>query len=228
VERALAGRTRSFVVVLENLVDPRNASAVLRTVEGLGGQELHLVHHEGRVLLGRAIDQMARRYVDLHWWRDAPEAISSLKQRGYRVYAADFGAGAATVDDLTLTSRTALIFGSEQRGVEPQTREAADGLFYIPTRGFTAYLNVSVSVAMALAVIDRRLSAEGLREPLDEEQRDRLRRAWYTALAGGPERAREYLAWAEDPPEPAPRERDLPSREKAWEAERRRRGGGDP
>jgi tRNA (guanosine-2'-O-)-methyltransferase len=228
VERALAGRTRSFVVVLERLVDPRNASAVLRTVEGLGGQELHLVHDEGRVLLARAIDQMARRYVDLHWWRAAPDAIDSLRQRGYRVYAADFGPNAVSVDELPLTSRTALVFGSEQRGVEPETREAADGLFYIPTRGFTAYLNVSVSVAMALAVVDRRLRAEGLRRPLDEPDLERLRRAWYVALAGSPQRAREYLSWAQDPPDPAPAEREVASREKAWEADRSRRGDGTP
>lgn len=223
VERALSRRTRSFVVVLERLVDPRNASAVLRTVEGLGGQELHLVHDEGRVLLARAIDQMARRYVDLHWWRRSTAAIDGLRGRGYRVYAADFGPEAVPVDELDLTSRTALVFGSEQRGVEPQTRAAADGLFYIPTAGFTAYLNVSVSVAMTLAVVDRRLAAQGLREPLEEAERDRLRRAWYTALAGGPEKAREYLAWADDPPDPVPEARDVPSREKGWELQQERR-----
>jgi tRNA (guanosine-2'-O-)-methyltransferase len=217
VERALAHRTRSFVVVLEQLVDPRNASAVLRTVEALGGQELHLVHDEGRVLIARAIDQLARRYVDIHWWRRSPETIEELRRRGYRIYAADFGPGAVPVDELVLGPRNALIFGSEQRGVEAETREAADGLFFLPTVGFTAYLNVSVSVAIALAVVDRRLAAEGLRRPLEAEDRDRLRRAWYTALAGGPVRAREYLAWADDPPDPDPLERGVPSREKARE-----------
>jgi tRNA (guanosine-2'-O-)-methyltransferase len=227
-ERALTHRTRSFVVVLERLVDPRNASAVLRTVEALGGQELHLVHEEGRVLMARSIDQLARRYVDLHWWRDSTEAIEALARRGYRVYAADFGPGAVPVDELPLGSRNALIFGSEQRGVDAATREAADGLFYLPTVGFTAYLNVSVSVAMTLAVVDRRLAAEGLRERLDPSDEDRLRRAWYTALAGDPQRAREYLAWAEQPPEPASLERDVPSREKARESEHLRRGEEGP
>jgi tRNA (guanosine-2'-O-)-methyltransferase len=216
------------VVVLERLVDPRNASAVLRTVEALGGQELHLVHEEGRVLMARAIDQLARRYVDLHWWRESAEAIDALARRGYRVYAADFGPGAVPVDELPLGPRNALIFGSEQRGVDAATREAADGLFYLPTVGFTAYLNVSVSVAMTLAVVDRRLAAEGLRERLDPSDEDRLRRAWYTALAGDPQRAREYLAWAEHPPEPASPEREVPSREKARESEDLRRGEEGP
>ncbi|RMF73361.1 MAG: TrmH family RNA methyltransferase [Acidobacteria bacterium] len=218
-ERALAHRTRSLVPVLEELASPRNASAVVRTAEALGLQEIHFVQSAGRVRLNRSVSTSCEQFLDLHHHRDSRETIDALRSRGYRVLAADFGPGAIPLEEVPLEGPVALLFGSEQLGVTRVAREQADGLFYLPTVGFASYLNVSVAAAISLWVTDRRLREAGLRQPLREADKARLRRRWYARLAGAdPRRRREYLAWLGSPPEPLPDVRPIPSREKARES----------
>ena len=203
-ERALAERTRSMVVLLDDLVNPRNASAVIRTSEALGLQEVHIVQAEGRVDLERTVTMLAERWLDLYWYRDVEGAVQALKERGYRILVSDYAPGAAPLDGLPLGERVAVAFGSEQRGVSDALRAAADGFFFLPSAGFTSYLNVSVMAGVSLYTLDQRMRAEGLRAPIGDEDRATLRRAWYTALAKGDHRrAREFTGWLENPPKPA-------------------------
>ena len=204
-ERALALRTRSLVVVLDDLVSSRNASAVVRTTDALGLQELHLIAAQGRVHLERTVTMLAQRWLDLFWYKQAGDALAGLRARGYRILVSDFGPSAQPVEEVPVSDRVALVFGSEQRGVSDAVREQADALFYVPTGGFTSYLNVSVAAGISLYAIDRRMQDLGLRRGLDPDDLRELRRAWYKALARGDgERARRHLAWLDDPPAPSP------------------------
>jgi tRNA (guanosine-2'-O-)-methyltransferase len=203
-ERALAERSRSIVVVLDNLVNPRNASAVARTTEALGLQEIHFIQRQGKLELERTLTTLSHRWLDLFWHREAPPALAALRARGYRILAADFGSEALPVEELALSERVAVVLGSEQQGVSPAARAAADGFFYLPTTGFTSYLNVSVAAGVSLYALDRRMRRAGLRQPLEEQDKTALRRTWYTALArGDTARARRYLTWLDHPPRPA-------------------------
>ena len=202
-ERALAERSRSIVVVLDNLVNPRNASAVARSSEALGLQEIHFIQREGKLALERTLTTLSHRWLDLFWHREAAPTFETLRARGYRILVADFGLEALSVEELPLAERVAVVFGSEQIGVSAAAREAADGFFYLPTTGFTSYLNVSVAAGVSLYALDRRMREAGLRRPLEDEDKAALRRAWYTALArGDAARARRYLAWLDHPPDP--------------------------
>jgi tRNA (guanosine-2'-O-)-methyltransferase len=202
-ERALAERSRSIVVVLDNLVNPRNASAVARSSEGLGLQEVHFIQREGKLALERTLTTLSHRWLDLFWHREAAPAFETLRARGYRILVADIGPEALSVEELPLSERVAVVFGSEQLGVSDAAREAADGFFYLPTTGFTSYLNVSVAAGISLYALDRRMREAGLRRPLADEDKAALRRAWYTALArGDAPRAQRYLAWLAHPPAP--------------------------
>jgi tRNA (guanosine-2'-O-)-methyltransferase len=211
-ERSLAQRTRSLAIVLDNVMSPRNASAVLRTADAFGIQDVHLIQREGRIEVERAITTLAHRWLDLHWYADCETALAAFEARDYRLLAADFGPGAVDIDEIPLGApggesahSIALCFGSEQRGVSAALREAADGYFYIPTTGFASYLNVSVAVAIASHRLSQRMREAGCRTPLAEDDRRELRRAWYVLLARGDEmRARQYLGWLENPPTPAP------------------------
>ena len=217
-ERALAGRTRSLAVVLERLTNPRNVSAVLRTAEVLGLQEVHIIRAEGRERLLKTITTRCDRFLDLTWYRRSEEATARLRQRGYRILAADYGPGARPLDEVELGDKVAVVLGSEQLGVSPEMRAAADGLFYIPTSGFVSYLNVSAAAAMSLYELDRRMRQASTRDPLGENDRAALRRSWFMQLAGSePERRRAYLSWVDDPPPPSPAVPLVPSREKAAE-----------
>lgn len=200
-ERALQARTQSLVVVLDHLVNPRNISAIARTVEALGLHELHVIEHQGRPALERTLTTRAERWLDIVTHKSGTAAIDELRGRGYQVLAADFGEGACEVETVPISGPTALVFGSEQMGVTDEVKEKADGLFFLPNSGFTAYINVSVATAISVYALDRRMRDAGLREPLTEAQKDTLRPAWYTMLARGDmKKEAEYLAWAKRPP----------------------------
>lgn len=214
-ERTLRARTRSLVVVCERLTSVRNASAIVRTADALGLQEVHFIQPEGKFKLNRSVTRACQRWLDLYWHRDSASALAHLRERGYRVLAADFGEGAVPVESVALSDKVALVLGSEQEGVSPELAAQADGLFYISTVGFTSYLNVSVAAAIALHTTDARMRDAGHRAPLTDHEQRALRRAWYPALAGGrPERVAEYAAWIDAPPDPAPVVKRVPSREK--------------
>jgi tRNA (guanosine-2'-O-)-methyltransferase len=196
-ERALRDRTRSLVVVLDHLVNTRNISAVVRSIEALGLQELHVIDPKGKAALERTLTTRAERWLDIVWHADATDAIDELRERGYRILAADFGEEAQTVESVPLSGPTALVFGSEQLGVSQSMRERVDGFFYLPNSGFTAYINVSVAAAIAVYALDRRMREAKLRQSLSEEDERELRPAWYAMLARGDrDKEAEYLAWA--------------------------------
>ncbi len=153
--------------------------------------------------------------------------MADLRARGFRLLVADFGPGSVPVDEVPLDGPVALAFGSEQEGVSPRLAALADALVHVPTRGMTAYLNVSVTAAISLHAIDRRLAEAGLRRPLPAGEVARLRKAWYAILAGDrPRRREEYARWLLSPPPPAPPRQDVPSREKAARRQREAPPGG--
>ncbi len=197
-ERALGDRTRSLVVVLDHLINARNVSAILRSVECLGLQELHVIDPSGKPELEQTLTTRAERFLDLHWHRDPERAFDALRKRGYRILAAHLADGSQPVDTVPLEGPTAIVFGSEQTGVSADTLERVDGLFHLPNSGFTAYINVSVAAALSVYALDRRMREAGLREPLSEVDKQSLRPTWFSLLARGkPEKEAEYLAWAE-------------------------------
>jgi tRNA (guanosine-2'-O-)-methyltransferase len=215
-ERALAQRTRSLVPVLEQLTVPRNASAVMRTAEGLGLQEMHFVDASGRFLAQSSVSKRAEQWLDLQQSPRARLVLEQLRGRGYRILAADFGAISRPVEEVEITDRVAVVFGSEQRGVSAEVRAEADDLVFIPIAGFSTYLNVSVAAAIVLYALDRRQSAAGLRRPLDEGDLHRIRVGWYRALASGRfEREVEYARWLHRPPQPADPSPLAPGRERS-------------
>lgn len=200
-ERALQDRTRSLVVVLDNLVNARNVSAIARSIEALGLQELHIISKAGPPAMERTLTTRSERWLDIITHRDGAGAIEELRERGYRILAADFGDGAVDVESVPIGRKVALVFGSEQLGVSEAVRNAADGLFYLPNSGFTAYINVSVATAISVYALDRRMRRENLREPLGETEKSELRPAWYGMLARGDKvKEAEYVAWASHPP----------------------------
>ncbi len=201
-ERALQARSRSIAVVLDNLINPRNISAIARTTEALGLQELHIIHAQGRPKLERKLSLYSYRWLDIFWHKHAEDALAHFRGRNFQILAADVTEQAQSVEEVPLDGPVALVFGSEQTGVSEPIRCGADGFFYLPTPGFTSYINVSVALGISLYAIDRRMRKAGLRESLSSQDRDKLRPAWYAMLGrGNAALSRSYLAWAEQPPE---------------------------
>jgi tRNA (guanosine-2'-O-)-methyltransferase len=198
-EAVLGSRVRDLCVVLEDAHDPHNTSAVLRTCEALGVQDIHLVAEaQAESILNPKVTAGAHRWLTLHRHRGAATAIAALRRARYDIYVSHVDPGATPLPALLPPHRAAYVFGNERSGVTARWLDAADATFCIPTSGFAGSLNLSVAVA--LTVYDRLLGRRGAVLPagdLDARERAALRAEWFAMLAGDdPERRREYAAFA--------------------------------
>lgn len=149
-------RLSSVTVVLENLNDPHNVAAVVRTAEGFGIGALHLVEQLSPARLNRAITRGADHWVTLHRYKQLDACVAALKEAGFRVAAADVGKGCVLLSEVPVDGSVALVFGSEHDGLTQRAKALADVRFTIPMAGFTGSFNVSVSAAVALYDVTRR------------------------------------------------------------------------
>lgn len=202
-EAVLASRRRAVAIVLEDTHDPHNMSAVLRTCEALGVQDVHIVaQNQTPAAINRDVSLGAQQWLTLHRHVGAENAVGALRTAGYRLYVSHLCAGAVPLPELPRDARAAYVFGNEREGISPTWLEHADARFVIPTSGFTGSLNLSV--AAALTIYDRTLNptADGVVDgDLDDAERAELRAAWYKRLAHGSARLeQEFARHLSDPP----------------------------
>lgn len=206
-EAVLAARQRQTTLVLENAIDPHNISAVLRTCEAFGIQDVHVVAGDTAPPdLNPAVTLGAERWLTLHRHDDAVSAIAALRARGYRLCVGQLATDATPLFDLPRDVRAAYVIGNERTGVSRAWLDAADARFLIPTSGFTGSLNLSVAAALVVydRVCVRAATAPGTGDLADTEKAA-LRTAWYRTLAhGSAALTRAFAAHAQDPPAPAP------------------------
>jgi tRNA (guanosine-2'-O-)-methyltransferase len=181
IDRAVANRTRTLVVVLEAFCDPQNVNAVLRTCDAFGVQEVHVV--EGPMKPwdpNRKISQNADKWLDVVRWRSSRECLEALRARGFRIYATHLDEGSRALGELSFAEPVALVFGNEQRGVTADALALADVRFAIPMRGFVQSLNVSVATAVTLAhAVQRREAERGAHGDLADADAAALRERFY-------------------------------------------------
>ncbi|MBI4508880.1 MAG: RNA methyltransferase, partial [Deltaproteobacteria bacterium] len=191
IERVLAERLSGLTVVIENLHDPHNGAAALRSVEACGLCELHVVEASEPFRFSARVSQGCEKWVSIRRHADFARCAKELHERGFALYAAVPGAE-RTLHELDVSRPAALVFGNEHAGLTQSAVEACDGTFGIPMHGFTQSLNLSVSVA--ISVFDcakRRRLALGREGDLPAEHELRLR-ARFCALSLD-ERAAEGL-----------------------------------
>lgn len=145
----LARRTLRIVPVLEEITDPHNLSAVLRSADAFGTAEVHVIEGKHGLLASRSVSRGTDRWLDLRSHADADACVAHLARRGYRVLVASMD-GTVRPEDLRAAEKTAIVFGNEHRGASPRMRALADGTYAIPMAGFVESLNVSVAAAITL------------------------------------------------------------------------------
>ena len=185
IDEVLAARLQSVVTIVEDTYDPHNAAATIRTTEAIGLQELHVVEPQLRFSAAKGVTRGAHKWIDLHRWPQAQDAIASLHARGFRVYATLPGA-THSIDDVDVTTPIAVAFGNEHSGLTPDAIAACDGSLGVPMHGFTESFNLSVTVALAMRTIaQRRRAALGVQGDLDDERRRVLRARWFALKIRG-------------------------------------------
>jgi tRNA (guanosine-2'-O-)-methyltransferase len=162
---AIERRQPDLHLVLENVHDPHNVSAVLRTCDAVGVGTVHLVYtYEKFPKIGRESSAGAWKWIDRLRHESIEECYSHLHKLGCRIYATDLSDRAENLYDLELASPVALVFGNEHRGVSHEASELADGNLMIPMVGLIQSLNISVACAVTLYEAMRQRRVRGMYE----------------------------------------------------------------
>ena len=196
-ERIAPQRSRHLVVGIENIQQDHNASAIMRSMDCLGFQELHLIEKNNSYQFQRDIALGAARWLDVVQHQEGPEpvldAIAQLKNKGYRIVATSPHHKAVTPQTIDISLPIALFFGAEKHGISEELLQNADELLHIPMHGFTESFNLSVSAAMVLSALRTRLEASEVNWLLPKAAQTMLKIEWCERiLNGGPQLAQKF------------------------------------
>jgi tRNA (guanosine-2'-O-)-methyltransferase len=196
-EKIAPQRSRHLIVGLENIQQDHNASAIMRTMDCLGFQELHLIEKNNNYQFQRDIALGAARWLDVVQHQQEPEpvldSIAHLRQKGYQIVATSPHINASTPQNIDLTQPIALFFGAEKHGISQVLSANADAFLHIPMHGFTESFNLSVSAALVLSALRTRLEASSIDWLLSPAAQTELKISWCERiLNGGPQLAQKF------------------------------------
>jgi tRNA (guanosine-2'-O-)-methyltransferase len=193
--KVVAERTRHFAMVLEDLQDPHNISAVIRTSEVFGLQDVHVINEVNPYRVTKSVLKGSYKWLDIHCHARRMGCFDALKAKGYRIAVASTN-HSQSLFDLDLSVPTAFYLGSEVMGNHPETLARADVRFIIPQYGLTESLNVSVCAGVILATVERFLRENGRdRFGLSPEDRSALLATFYERSAVGIDRNSPVHYW---------------------------------
>ncbi len=175
----LERRQPTLAVVLENVHDRHNASAVLRSCDAFGVGAVHLLYtDEAFPRVADSVAGHAKRWLALEPWDDRAACAAALRERGLALYATAPGPGAVPYTEVDWTRPAAIALGNENRGCSAELLALADARVWVPMRGMVESLNVSVAAATVLAEAARQREAAGMYAPRWDEERERALAAW--------------------------------------------------
>lgn len=184
INRVLDQRTRYLTLVLEDIYQPHNASAVLRSCECFGIQDIHIVENKNEFDPNRGITIGADQWLSLYNYRDeggnnTEQCYKRLRKEGYRIVATTPDNNNTLLSDLAVDRKTALVFGAELTGLSGYATANADVLVNIPIFGFSESYNISVSAALCLYQLTQRMrEAETVDWHLTDSEKTYLKMEW--------------------------------------------------
>ncbi|MGZ5248447.1 MAG: TrmH family RNA methyltransferase [Flavitalea sp.] len=175
-------RQEDITVVLENVFDPHNISAVMRTCDAVGIQEIYILNTKipRHKKWGSRSSSSAQKWLTVHQYENAEECFSSLRKRYSSILTTHLSDDAVSLYQVDFTKSIALVFGNEHNGVSDEIRTLADGNFIIPQVGIIQSLNISVACAVSLyeAYRQKNLAGHYNRQSLDEIRYNELLHEW--------------------------------------------------
>jgi tRNA (guanosine-2'-O-)-methyltransferase len=163
IKWVVSKRQPSLRVVIENIHDPHNVSAIFRTCDAAGIPKVSLVYNvEKFPKIGKKSSASAYKWIEREKFKTAEECYSQLRKEKYVIYASSLNSDSKSLYDLDFTKKTAIIFGNEHRGLSKEAEDFADERFFIPMYGMVQSLNVSVSAAISIYEALRQRTLKGL------------------------------------------------------------------
>jgi tRNA (guanosine-2'-O-)-methyltransferase len=187
VEKVLNMRTRNVTVVLEDIFQSQNASAVIRTCECLGIQDIHVVENTTKYSINPRVLKGSNKWIDIKHHASKTEnntvaVFTKLKEQGYRMVVTHPGGEGVALEDLSTDNKIAMVFGNELRGISAKALALCDERVRIPMYGFTESFNISVSAAICLNTLVTKLHANGTFAGLGDMEKQLLRLKWYRKI----------------------------------------------
>lgn len=181
-QKVLENRTRHFTVVLEDIFQPHNASAVVRTCDIFGIQDVHAIENKYNTKVSRHVAKGSQKWLNQYRYRsdgdNTKECLDGLKEKGYQIIATTPHNNSCVLQDFDFTKKTAFVFGVEAEGVSDCVIENADGFLKIPMVGFTESLNISVAAAIILQEVTAKLRNSNVAWKLSKEEKRLLYFDW--------------------------------------------------
>ncbi|SFS53014.1 tRNA (guanosine-2'-O-)-methyltransferase [Zhouia amylolytica] len=174
----LSQRTRHFTVVTEDVYQMHNASAVIRSCDVFGIQDVHLVEKRFGKRLDSKIAMGAQKWVDIQRYSSTRGCMDHLRAKGYKIIATTPHIDSRYLEDFDITQKSAFFFGTELKGLSEEVMNGADGFLKIPMVGFTESLNISVSAAIILQYLTGKLRQSEIAWRLTEEEMLEKRIDW--------------------------------------------------
>lgn len=177
-QRVLENRTKHFTVAVEDIYQLHNTSAVMRSCEVFGIQELHVIEQKYGKKIDSEIALGAQKWVDIHRFATNQDCIDDLRAKGYQIIATTPHENDCELEDFDISKPSAFFFGTEKYGLSEEVLNQADGYLKIPMVGFTESLNISVSAAIILQNVSTRLRRSAIPWKLSEAEMLEKRIDW--------------------------------------------------
>ncbi|MBC7875169.1 MAG: RNA methyltransferase [Ferruginibacter sp.] len=178
----LSKRQGDLTIVLENVSDPHNISAVMRTCDAVGVQDVYILNTKipPHKKWGAKSSSSAAKWLSVHQFDDVTECFSSLRKRYSTILTTHLSSDALSLHSIDFTGSIALVFGNEHSGVSEEIRALADGNFIIPQVGIIRSLNISVACAVTLYEAYRQKNTAGQynQRSLDDVRYNELLKEW--------------------------------------------------
>jgi len=178
----LLNRTRHFTVVLEDIFQQHNSSAVIRSCDVFGIQDIHIIENKYHSKVSRHVAKGSQKWLNLNNYKEdknnTKDCLSRLKNEGYQIIATSPHNNTCTLHDLDISKKSAFIFGVEKSGVSEEVLINSDEILTIPMVGFTESLNISVAAAIILENLTNKLRNSNYQWRLSEKEQEIIYANW--------------------------------------------------
>jgi tRNA (guanosine-2'-O-)-methyltransferase len=183
IEKVLNERTRHITLVLEDIYQSQNASAVVRTCECLGLQDIHIIEDDSKYSVNKRVLKGANKWIDLYRYKmkgfnNTEICFRNLREQGYQILVTDPSPDGVSINEIAVDKKIAIVMGNELKGTSRYAIDHADQKIFIPMHGFTESFNISVSAAICLNTLLTKMR-ESTTWQLSEEEKATLRLQWY-------------------------------------------------
>ena len=183
----LAERTRHITVVLEDIYQSQNASAVVRTCECMGLQDIHIVENVSQYAVNPKVLKGSNKWIDLIRHKEkkinnTEACFNTLREQGYRILVADHSPDGESINEVAVDQKLAIVMGNELNGSSAYALDHADGKVSIPMFGFTESMNISVSAAICIHALVTKLRNSQVEWTLSQDEKNEIRLTWYKKI----------------------------------------------